>query len=88
MKAEMEKTLQWLVPIATNATNVAPPSCYPRASNCGIRSPVKSPNQKTIQPSTQKQSPSAMLTVEDQDMLRDVSKREKKNTWNKQEPGI
>ncbi|KAK8624006.1 hypothetical protein V6N13_065365 [Hibiscus sabdariffa] len=52
-----------------------------RASNGGIRSPVKSPirspNQKTIQLSTQKQSPSYMLTVEDQEMLRDVSKRKK-----------
>ncbi len=51
-----------------------------RAVNGGIRSPVKSPirspNQKTIQLSTDKpNSPSPMLTVEDQEMLRDVSKR-------------
>ena len=55
--------------------------------NGGIRSPVKSPirspNQKTIQlPSTHKpNSSSPMLSVEDQEMLRDVSKR-------KHTPGI
>ena len=48
--------------------------------NGGIRSPVKSPirspNQKSIQLSTHKpNSPSPMLTIEDQEMLRDVSKR-------------
>lgn len=51
-----------------------------RAGNCGIRSPVKSPirspSQKTIQLSTYTpNSQSPMLTVEDQEMLRDVSKR-------------
>ncbi|KAG6670910.1 hypothetical protein I3843_Q029100 [Carya illinoinensis] len=51
-----------------------------RAGNCGIRSPVKSPvrspSQKTIQLSTcTPNSESPMLTVEDQEMLRDVSKR-------------
>ncbi|KAE8685671.1 Detected protein of confused Function [Hibiscus syriacus] len=129
----MEKTLQWLVPIATNTTkshhafgwvgewantgsemsrkpagqsnllrNETLHHVYKekteacildlvvslhhlvtqvRASNGGIRSPVKSPimspNQKTIQLSTHKQSPSSTLTVEDQEMLRDVSKRKK-----------
>ncbi|TYI92607.1 hypothetical protein E1A91_D02G082200v1 [Gossypium mustelinum] len=133
IKAEMEKTLQWLVPIATNTTkahhgfgwvgewantgsemNRKPAGqtnllrietlhhadkektevyildlvvwlhhlvTQVRAGNGGIRSPVKSPirspNQKTVQLSTQKQSPSSMLTVEDQEMLRDVSKRKK-----------
>ncbi|KAB5512621.1 hypothetical protein DKX38_029649 [Salix brachista] len=53
-----------------------------RAANGGIRSPVKSPirspNQKTIQLSTQNpSSPSPMLTIEDQEMLRDVSMRKK-----------
>ncbi|XVF29953.1 hypothetical protein REPUB_Repub16aG0015600 [Reevesia pubescens] len=132
IKAEMEKTLQWLVPIATNTTkahhgfgwvgewantgsevNRKPAGqtdllrietlhhadkekteiyildlvvwlhhlvTQVRACNGGIRSPVKSPirspNQKTIQLSTQKPS-SPMLTVEDQEMLRDVSKRKK-----------
>ncbi|KAE8666396.1 protein-tyrosine-phosphatase PTP1-like [Hibiscus syriacus] len=55
-----------------------------RACNGGIRSPVKSPirspNQKMVQLSMQKPA-SPMLTIEDQEMLRDVSKR--KNT-----PGI
>lgn len=51
-----------------------------RAINGGIRSPVKSPirspNQKTIQLSTYKPNcPSPTLTIEDQEMLRDVSKR-------------
>ncbi|PON58438.1 hypothetical protein PanWU01x14_166500 [Parasponia andersonii] len=51
-----------------------------RAGNGGIRSPVKSPmcspNQKTIQLSSCKTNcPSPTLTVEDQEMLRDVSKR-------------
>ncbi|MBA0692055.1 hypothetical protein Goari_009644, partial [Gossypium aridum] len=54
-----------------------------RACNGGIRSPVKSPirspNQKMVQLTQKPTSP--MLTVEDQEMLRDVSKR--KNT-----PGI
>jgi len=53
-----------------------------RAANGGLRSPVKSPirspNQKTIQLCTQRpSSPSPMLTIEDQEMLRDVSKRKK-----------
>ncbi|KAH7568155.1 hypothetical protein JRO89_XS07G0248600 [Xanthoceras sorbifolium] len=53
-----------------------------RATNGGIRSPVKSPirspNQMGIQLSTNKpHPPSPMLTVEDQEMLRDVSKRKK-----------
>lgn len=51
-----------------------------RAGNGGIRSPVKSPirspNQMSMQLSTSKpNSPSPTLTVEDQEMLRDVSKR-------------
>ncbi|XVF63252.1 hypothetical protein PTKIN_Ptkin09bG0072800 [Pterospermum kingtungense] len=132
IKAEMEKTLQWLVPIATNTTkahhgfgwvgewantgsevNHKPAGqtdllmietlhhadkekteayildlvawlhhlvIQARACNVGIRSPIKSPirspNQKTIQLSTQKPS-SPVLTIEDQEMLRDVSKRKK-----------
>lgn len=53
-----------------------------KASNGGIRSPVKSPirspNQKAIQLSPNKlHPPSPVLTVEDQEMLRDVSKRKK-----------
>lgn len=51
-----------------------------RAGNGGVRSPIKSPirspNQKTVQLSSCKPNcPSPMLTVEDQEMLRDVSKR-------------
>ncbi|XVF73948.1 hypothetical protein PTKIN_Ptkin13bG0021900 [Pterospermum kingtungense] len=132
IKAEMEKTLQWLVPIAANTTkahhgfgwvgewantgsevNRKPAGqtdllrietlhhadkektevyirdlvvwlhhlvTQVRACTGGIRSPVKSPirspNQKAILPSAQK-SPSPMLTVEDHEMLRDVSKRKK-----------
>ncbi|KAH9692188.1 protein PSK SIMULATOR 1 [Citrus sinensis] len=133
IKAEMEKTLQWLVPIATNTTkahhgfgwvgewanagsemNRKPVGTdllrietlhhadkekteayilelvvwlhhlvsQARAGNVGIRSPVKSPirspNQKAIPLSTNPpHPPSPMLTVEDQEMLRDVSKRKK-----------
>uniref|UniRef100_A0A5B6ZQU4 DUF668 domain-containing protein n=1 Tax=Davidia involucrata TaxID=16924 RepID=A0A5B6ZQU4_DAVIN len=133
IKVEMEKTLQWLVPIATNTTkahhgfgwvgewantgsevNRKPAgqadlirietlhhadkektefyilelvvwlhhlvSQSRAVTNGGVRSPVKSPicspNQKTIQLSTHTaNSPSPTLTVEDQQMLRDVSKR-------------
>ncbi|XP_015886304.2 protein PSK SIMULATOR 1 [Ziziphus jujuba] len=132
IKAEMEKTLQWLVPIAANTTkahhgfgwvgewantgsevNRKPAGqtdllrietlhhadkekteAYilelvvwlhhlvnqARAGNGGIRSPVKSPirspNQKAIQSSTHKPNcASPTLTIEDQEMLRDVSKR-------------
>ncbi|XP_061366604.1 protein PSK SIMULATOR 1 isoform X2 [Gastrolobium bilobum] len=132
IKAEMEKTLQWLVPIATNTTkahhgfgwvgewantgsdvNRKPAGqtdllrietlhhadkdkteayilelvvwlhhlvSQVRVGNGGIRSPVKSPirspTQKTGQSFTQKAcSTSPMLTVEDQQMLRDVGKR-------------
>ncbi|CAA2967190.1 DUF668 domain-containing DUF3475 domain-containing [Olea europaea subsp. europaea] len=133
IKEEMEKTLQWLVPMATNTTKAhhgfgwvgewantgselsTKPAGLPdllrietlhhadkekteayildlvvllhhlisqsRAENVGFRSPVKSPirspNQKTIQLSTHKPSSpsSASLTVEDHEMLRDVSKR-------------
>ncbi|CAI8604269.1 unnamed protein product [Vicia faba] len=51
-----------------------------RVGNGGIRSPVKSPirspNQKTLQLFTQKGcSTSPLLTIEDQQMLRDVGKR-------------
>lgn len=132
IKAEMEKTLQWLVPIATNTTkahhgfgwvgewantgsdvNRKPAGqsdllrietlhhadkdktevymlelvvwlhhlvSQVRIVNGGIRSPVKSPirspNQKTAQLFTQKGgSTSPLLTIEDQQMLRDVGKR-------------
>ncbi|XP_010256310.1 PREDICTED: uncharacterized protein LOC104596728 isoform X2 [Nelumbo nucifera] len=133
IKAEMEKTLQWLVPIATNTTkahhgfgwvgewantgsevNRKPAgqadlirietlhhadkekteayildlvvwlnhliSQSRSGINGGIRSPIKSPirspTQRTILQSTHKpSSPSPMLTVEDQEMLRDVNKR-------------
>ncbi|XP_021896087.1 uncharacterized protein LOC110813314 [Carica papaya] len=134
IKAEMEKTLQWLVPIATNTTkahhgfgwvgewantgsevNHRPAGqtdllrietlhhadkdkteayilelvvwlhhlvSQARAANGGIRSPVKSPirspNRKAIQLLTSKpNSMSPLLTIEDQEMLRDVSKRKK-----------
>ncbi|KAL7246652.1 hypothetical protein ACSBR2_001702 [Camellia fascicularis] len=133
IKAEMEKTLQWLIPIATNTTKAhhgfgwvgewantgsdvnrkatgqvdlirietlhhadkEKTEAYilelvvwlhhlvtqsRAATNGGIRSPTKSPirspNRKMIQLSTHKSSsPSPTLTVEDQEMLRDVSKR-------------
>ncbi|KAL3574262.1 hypothetical protein D5086_024875 [Populus alba] len=133
IKAEMEKTLQWLVPIATNTTkahhgfgwvgewantgsevNRKPAGqtdllrietlhhadkektetyilelvvwlhhlvSQVRAGNgprSPVKSPIRSPNEKTIQLSTQKpSSPSPTLTIEDQEMLRDVSKRKK-----------
>ncbi|XAR55625.1 hypothetical protein NMG60_11035755 [Bertholletia excelsa] len=133
IKSEMEKTLRWLLPMATNTTkahhgfgwvgewantgsdvNRKPAGQTDlikietlhhadkekteahilelvvwlhhlinqsrAAMNAGIRSPVKSPirspNQMAIQLSTHKGgSPSPTLTVEDQEMLRDVSKR-------------
>ncbi|QCE08011.1 hypothetical protein DEO72_LG9g3035 [Vigna unguiculata] len=131
IKAEMEKILQWLVPIAANTTkahhgfgwvgewantgsevNRKPAGqtdllrietlhhadkdkteayilelviwlhhlvSQVRVGNGGIRSPVKSPirspTQKTGQLFTQKTCSSPMLTVEDQQMLRDVGKR-------------
>ncbi|ESQ33356.1 hypothetical protein EUTSA_v10007023mg [Eutrema salsugineum] len=136
IKAEMEKTLQWLVPVATNTTkahhgfgwvgewassgsesNQRPAGqtilridtlhhadkekteayildlvvwlhhlvTQVRATTgCGLRSPVKSPmrspNQKTIQLTSGSHNPSLgspLLTMEDQEMLRDVSKRRK-----------
>ncbi|XP_050366593.1 protein PSK SIMULATOR 1 isoform X2 [Argentina anserina] len=132
IKAEMEKTLQWLVPIAANTTkahhgfgwvgewantgsemNRKPAGQTDllrietlhhadknkaesyilelvvwlhhlvnqvRIGNNGIRSPIKSPicspNQRTIHLSTNKANcPPPVLTVEDQEMLRYVSKR-------------
>ncbi|VVB11720.1 unnamed protein product [Arabis nemorensis] len=136
IKAEMEKTLQWLVPVATNTTkahhgfgwvgewassgsdsNQRPAGqtilridtlhhadkektegyildlvvwlhhlvTQVRATTgFGLRSPVKSPirspNQKTIQLSSGSHNQSLgspLLTMEDQEMLRDVSKRRK-----------
>lgn len=134
IKAEMEKTLQWLVPMATNTTkahhgfgwvgewaNTGPEinrkcggladilrietlyhaekektenyilelvvwlhhlvshqsRCSPN-NGCGVRSPMRSPNQKTtVQLSSHKPSPPASPTLsrEDQEMLRDVSNR-------------
>ncbi|XP_042486383.1 protein PSK SIMULATOR 1-like [Macadamia integrifolia] len=133
IKAEMEKTLQWLVPIAANTTkahhgfgwvgewantgsevNRKPAgqtdlirietlhhadkekteahilelvvllhhliSQSRFGTNFGVRSPIKSPvrspTQKTISLPTHKpNSPSPVLTIEDQEMLRDVNKR-------------
>ncbi|XP_068490185.1 protein PSK SIMULATOR 1 isoform X1 [Phaseolus vulgaris] len=134
IKAEMEKILQWLVPIAANTTKAhhgfgwvgewANTGLYRsevnrkpagqtdllrietlhhadkdktetyilelviwlhhlvsqvRVGNGGIRSPVKSPirspTHKTGQLFTHKACSSPMLTVEDQQMLRDVGKR-------------
>ncbi|KAL2893658.1 Highly reducing polyketide synthase aurA [Bienertia sinuspersici] len=133
IKAEMEKTLYWLVPIATNTTkahhgfgwvgewantgsevNRKPAgqndllrietlyhadkekteayildlvvwlhhlvSQSRTASNCGTRSPIKSPmrspNQMVLHLSPQKATcPSPSLSVEDQQMLCDVTKR-------------
>ncbi|XP_010272497.1 PREDICTED: uncharacterized protein LOC104608266 isoform X3 [Nelumbo nucifera] len=132
IKAEMEKTLQWLVPIATNTTkahhgfgwvgewantgsevNRKPTgqsdllrietlhhadkektdayilelvvwlnhliSQSRSGINGGLRSPIKSPirspTQKTVLSMHKPSSPSSMLTVEDQEMLRDVNKR-------------
>ncbi|KAM1793976.1 hypothetical protein ACFX14_034197 [Malus domestica] len=132
IKAEMEKTLQWLVPIATKTTKAhhgfgwvgewantgsemnrksagqtdllrietlhhadkKRTESYilelvvwlhhlvnqTRVGNGGIRSPVKSPlcspNQKATQLCVSKTNcPSPILTVEDQEMLRYVSKR-------------
>ncbi|XP_010062019.2 protein PSK SIMULATOR 1 isoform X1 [Eucalyptus grandis] len=133
IKGEMEKTLQWLAPLATNTTkahhgfgwvgewantgsdlNRKPTGqndllrietlhhadkektdvyilelvvwlhhlvSQARASNGGFRSPIKSPirspNQSTVQISMHSKplSPSSALTVEDQEMLRDVNKR-------------
>ncbi|XP_028763951.1 uncharacterized protein LOC114722161 isoform X2 [Neltuma alba] len=125
IKAEMEKTLQWLVPIATNTTkahhgfgwvgewantgpggqtyllrietlhhaNKAKTEAYmlelvvwlhllvsqAAISNGGIKSPMKppihSPSQKREQLISQEAYSTSPLTVEDQQMLRDVSKR-------------
>ncbi|XP_030545283.1 protein PSK SIMULATOR 1 [Rhodamnia argentea] len=129
IKGEMEKTLQWLAPLAANTTkahhgfgwvgewantgsdlNRKPTGqndllrietlhhadkektdvyilelvvwlhylvSQARASNGGFRSPIRSPNQSTVQlPMNSKpKSPSSALTMEDQEMLRDVNKR-------------
>ncbi|GAA0184647.1 hypothetical protein LIER_31935 [Lithospermum erythrorhizon] len=133
IKAEMEKTLQWIVPMATNTTKAhhgfgwvgewantgsdinrkstgqldllrietlyhankdKTEACilelvvwlhflvsqYRASGDSAMRSPVKSPirspNQTTIRLSSQRPgSPSSTLSVEDQEMLRDVSKR-------------
>ncbi|XP_042507446.1 protein PSK SIMULATOR 1 [Macadamia integrifolia] len=133
IKAEMEKTLQWLVPIATNTTkahhgfgwvgewantgsdvNRKPAGqtdlirmetfhhadkekteAYmlelvvwlhhlisqsrfvpPLGIRSPIKSPIRSPTQKIFPLATHKQNaPSPALTVEDQEMLRDVNKR-------------
>ncbi|XP_043713349.1 protein PSK SIMULATOR 1 [Telopea speciosissima] len=133
IKAEMEKTLQWLVPIAANTTKahhgfgwvgewantgsevnrkpagqtdlirietlhhadkekteahilelvvllhhlISQSRFGPNYSiRSPIKSPVRSPTQKTIPLPTHKpNSPSPVLTVEDQEMLRDVNKR-------------
>ncbi|KAJ6360719.1 hypothetical protein OIU77_004687 [Salix suchowensis] len=133
IKAEMEKTLQWLVPIATNTTKAhhgfgwvgewANTGSEVNRKSAGqtdllrietlhhadkektetyilelvvwlhhlvsqvrvgnglrspVKSPIRSPNERTIHLSTQKpSSPSPTLTIEDQEMLRDVSKRKK-----------
>lgn len=53
--------------------------CQSRSDAGGIRSPVispiRSPNQKTIQLTHRSSSPLPTLTIEDQEMLRDVTKR-------------
>nr|XP_027093682.1 uncharacterized protein LOC113714081 [Coffea arabica] len=128
IKAEMEKTLHWLVPMATNTTKAhhgfgwvgewastgsemnrkasgqtdllrietlhdadkEKTEAYildlvvwlhhlVTQSRAGTRSPVKSPirspNQKTKLTTYKPNCPSPTLTIEDQEMLRDVSKR-------------
>ncbi|XP_049344924.1 protein PSK SIMULATOR 1-like [Solanum verrucosum] len=128
IKGEMEKTLQWLVPMAANTTKAhhgfgwvgewantgsemnrksssqvdllrietlyhadkEKTEAYilelvvwlhhlvsqSKSANAGVKSPTRSPNQKTIELSNHRSSsPSSPLSVEDQEMLRDVSKR-------------
>ncbi|CAH9087924.1 unnamed protein product [Cuscuta europaea] len=132
IKAEMEKTLQWLVPMATNTTkahhgfgwvgewantggemnrkcggqsdllrietlyhaekektenyilelvvwlhHLVSHQSKSSPNGAGVRSPIRSPNQKAIQLSCYKPNhpPSPTLSIEDQEMLRDVSKR-------------
>ncbi|CAH9136231.1 unnamed protein product [Cuscuta epithymum] len=132
IKAEMEKTLQWLVPMATNTTkahhgfgwvgewantgaemnrkcggqsdllrietlyhaekektenyilelvvwlhHLVSHQSKSSPNGAGVRSPIRSPNQKAIQLSCYKLNhpPSPALSIEDQEMLRDVSKR-------------
>ncbi|CAA0827841.1 Protein of unknown function (DUF668 [Striga hermonthica] len=86
IKAEMEKTLQWLVPMATNTTKLhhgfgwvgewANTGESRAANGPRPKSPIQFPNQKALQLSAHSPaSPSSGLSVEDQLMLHGMSKR-------------